>query len=98
MFIFGYFFIAISKILSLIINGYIFLIIVDTVLSWIRINNYNEYTRFITKIVEPYLNVIRHYIPRFSTVDFSPLIAIFILYFTDEFIVNVFREIGEKLI
>ena len=98
MFIFGYFFIALAKILTFAVNIYIFLIIVDTILSWLRMNNFNEYTRFISNIVEPYLVVIRRYIPRFSTLDLSPLIGILILYFVDEFVVNVFREIGKMLI
>ena len=94
MFIFGHLFITVSKILSIAINIYMFLLIVDTVLSWLRLNNYNEYSRFVGNIVEPYLNTIRHIIPRFSSLDFSPLIGILILYFIDEFVINVIREIG----
>lgn len=94
MFIFGHLFIAVSKILTITINLYIFLIIADTVLSWLRLNNYNEYSRFMGNIVGPYLNTIRHFIPRFSSIDLTPLIGILILYFTDEFLVNVIREIG----
>lgn len=94
MFIFGYFFIAVAKILGFAINIYIFLIIADTVLTWLRLNNYNEYSRFLGNIVGSYLNTIRHFVPRFSTIDLTPLIGILILYFIDEFIVNVIREIG----
>ncbi|MFP4546790.1 MAG: YggT family protein [Fidelibacterota bacterium] len=94
MFIFGYFFIALAKLLTFLINIYIFLIIIDTVLAWLRMNNYNEYTRFISSFVEPYLMIIRGIIPQFSTIDLSPLIGILILYFTDEFFVNVIHEFG----
>ena len=70
------------------------MIIADTVLSWFRLNNYNEYSRFVGNIVEPYLNTVRHFIPRFSSLDLTPLIGILILYFTDMFVINVIREIG----
>ena len=95
MFIFGHFFIAVAKILTIAINIYIFMIIADTVLSWLRLNNFNEYARFVGNIVEPYLNTIRHFIPRFSSIDLTPLIGILILYFTDMFVVSVIREIGK---
>lgn len=98
MFIFGYLFIALAKILAFVLNLYIFIIIVDTVLSWIRINNYNEYTRIISNLVEPYLSIIRNFVPRVTGIDFSPLIGILILYFFDEFVINVIRRIGESLI
>lgn len=98
MFIFGYFFIALAKIVGLVFNLYIFLIIVDTVLTWLKINNYSEHTRMISRLVDPYLSIIRSIIPPFSGMDFSPLIGILIIYFLDEFIINVIRTIGEALI
>lgn len=98
MFIFGYFFLALAKTFGFIINIYILLIIADTVLSWLRMNNYNEYTRIVSNLAEPYLSIISKVIPRFSTLDFTPLIGIIILYFTNEFIINIFKRIGEILI
>ncbi len=95
MFIFGYLFLAVAKILHIVINLYIFLIIVDTILSWLNLNNYNEYARFISRLVEPYLSIFRNLIPRFSALDLTPLFGILALYFIDEFFVNVIREMGQ---
>ncbi|MBN2281325.1 MAG: YggT family protein [Candidatus Marinimicrobia bacterium] len=94
MFIIGYLFVSVAKILSLVINIYIILIIIDSILSWLKINNYNEYSRFVGHLVDPYLNTLRQLIPRFSTVDLTPFFGILILYFTDEFLVNIIKEIG----
>ncbi len=98
MFIFGYLFIAFAKLIGFMINSYIILIIVDTILSWVNYSNYNNITRFISSSVEPVLINIKKIIPPFSSIDLSPMIAILILYFIDEFLVNVIYRFGEILI
>jgi len=97
MFIIGYLLMAIAKILSLVINAYILIIIIDAVLSWVSHHNPNDFTRLIDSLVNPFLGQIRKQIPRFS-IDISPIIAILILLFLKDFVVNVIQRLGEMMI
>ena len=87
MFILGYLLIAIGKVLSFVINLYVVLIILDSVLSWIPIARDYRITEVISSLVNPVLNPIRNLIPHIS-VDISPIIAIAVLYFLDSFVVS----------
>ncbi len=97
MFIFGYLFIAIAKILSFAINLYIFVIIVNAMISWFSLSKKHEIITLINSMVEPVLEQIRKHLPAFSF-DISPIIAILVLYFLDEFVVNVLKRLGQTLL
>ncbi|RKY57091.1 MAG: YggT family protein [Candidatus Neomarinimicrobiota bacterium] len=97
MFIIGYLLIAIGKVLSIAINLYVVLIILDAVLSWIP--NVRDYriTEVISSLVNPVLNPIRKLIPQIG-VDISAIIAIVVLYFLDNYIVSAIYHMGQRLL
>jgi|TARA_B100000586_G_scaffold84941_1_gene60214 YggT family protein len=72
-----------------VINFYIWILIINAVLSWLvafsilNIQNRFVYTilEFSYKITAPPLNIIRRYLPNFGSIDISPVILIFLLYF-----------------
>jgi YggT family protein len=72
-----------------IIGLYQFLVMVYVILGWLEsfniLNRYNQavYTihTFLFKIIEPVLTPIRKFIPNFGSIDISPIILFFILYF-----------------
>lgn len=97
MFIIGYLLIAIGKVLSFAINLYVVLIILDAVLSWIPTARYYRITELISFLVNPVLNPIRKLIPRIG-VDVSPIVAIAVLYFLDNFIVRAIYRMGQMLL
>lgn len=55
------------------------LIIVRVILSWVRHNPYNPGIRFIYEVTDPYLRFFRRLIPPIGMVDFSPIVALFVL-------------------
>lgn len=97
MFIIGYLLIAIGKVLSFAINLYVVLIILDAVLSWIPTARDYRITELISFLVNPVLNPIRKLIPRIG-VDVSPIVAIAVLYFLDNFIVRAIYRMGQMLL
>ena len=72
-----------------VINFYIWILIINAVLSWlVAFSVLNVQNRFVYSILEfsykitaPPLNVIRRYLPNFGSIDISPVILIFLLYF-----------------
>ncbi len=97
MFIVGYLLIATGKIMSLVINIYIFLIIVDTVIAWFNLSQRNRLLQLISSLVAPALNYLRSWLPPMQ-IDISPLLVILGLYFFNAFIVKIILRLGNILI
>ena len=80
-----------------IINIYIWLIIINAVLSWlVAFNILNTQNRFVFAVLnathqltEPALNKIRKFIPNLGSIDISPVVLILLLIF----IRNLFFEL-----
>ena len=71
------------------INFFIWILIINVVLSWLIgfgiLNAQNKFVylvyEFSYKITAPPLNIIRRYLPNFGSIDISPVLLIFLLYF-----------------
>ena len=81
-----------------VIHFYIWILIINAVLSWLvafgvlNVQNRFVYTilEFSYKITAPPLNVIRKYLPNFGSIDISPIILIFLLYFLRNLVFEFF--------
>ena len=80
-----------------IINIYIWLIIINAILSWlVAFNVLNTQNRFVFtvlnathQLIDPALNKIRRFIPNLGSIDISPVVLILLLIF----IRNLFFEL-----
>ena len=80
-----------------IINIYIWLIIINAILSWlVAFNVLNTQNRFVFTVLnathqltDPVLNKIRRFIPNLGSIDISPIVLILLLIF----IRNLFFEL-----
>ena len=80
-----------------VINIYIWLIIINVILSWlVAFNVLNTQNRFVFAILntthqltDPVLNKIRRFIPNLGSIDISPVVLILLLFF----IRNLFFEL-----
>ena len=80
-----------------VINIYIWLIIINVILSWlVSFNVLNTQNRFVFAVLnathqltDPVLNKIRRYIPNLGSIDISPVVLILLLIF----IRNLFFEL-----
>ena len=72
-----------------IINIYIWLIIINAILSWlVAFNVLNTQNRFVFAVLnathqltDPVLNKIRKFIPNLGSIDISPIVLILLLFF-----------------
>jgi YggT family protein len=67
---------AAGELIMLIINVFMFAIIIQVVLSWVNPGNYNPATALLYSITSPIMRPIQRVIPPVSGMDLSPLVAI----------------------
>ena len=89
---------SIFILLDNIITIYLWIIIINAVLSWlVAFNILNTQNRFVFavldatyKMTDPVLNRIRRFIPTFGSIDVSPVILILLLMFLRNIIFEIF--------
>ena len=99
MYIFGYFFMAIAKVLDIALLFYMWVVIARAVLSWVSPDPYNPIVRFIHNTTEPVLYRIRSYIPiSFGGIDFSPIVVFLCIIFLRTFVVQSLLRFGAAML
>lgn len=88
MFVLANFIGAIATILNVVVTILIWLIIISALISWVNPDPYNPIVQFLHRTTEPILRPIRRLIPFRSPIDFSPMIAIIILFFFRFFVIE----------
>ena len=89
---------SIFFLLDSIITIYLWIIIINAILSWlVAFNILNTQNRFIFsaldityKLTDPALSKIRRFIPTFGSIDISPVILILLLIFLRNIIFEIF--------
>ena len=80
------------------ISFFIWILIINVALSWLIgfsiLNAQNKFVylvyEFSYKITAPPLNIIRRYLPNFGSIDISPVLLIFLLYFIRNLVFEYF--------
>jgi len=99
MYIFGYFFMAVGKVLDFVLIFYMWIVIARAVLSWVSPDPYNPIVRFIHNTTEPVLYRIRSRIPvSFGGIDFSPIAVLLAVIFLRNFVVNTLMRFGAAML
>ena len=89
---------SIFILLDNVISIYIWIIIINAILSWlVAFNILNTQNRFVFsvldvthKLTDPALNKLRRFIPMFGSIDISPIILILLLMFLRNLMFEVF--------
>lgn len=71
---------ALSRVIDLIFTLYSFAIIARSLLPWFRVDPYHPAVQFLIRITEPLLAPIRRSIPSIGGLDFSPMVALLIVW------------------
>ena len=89
---------SIFILLDSIITIYIWIVIINAILSWLVASNIlNTQNRFVFsvldttyKLTDPALNKIRRFLPTFGSVDLSPVVLILFLMFIRNLVFEIF--------
>ena len=75
---------ALLRIINVVFTLYSFAIIARSFLPWLRVDPYHPVAQFLIQITEPLLAPIRRSIPIIGGLDFSPMVALLILWFIEQ--------------
>lgn len=96
----GHFILAFSNLFSIVIQIFIFIIIVRSILSWAGPLPNNQFIYILRKITDPIFRYVHKVIP-FSIIggiDITPIIILFTLYFVDAFFSGVLNDFAADLL
>lgn len=89
---------AVASILSLLLNLYILVIVVDTLLSWVRPDPYSPIVQVLHRLTNPVYAKIRSMFPtNIKGIDFAPLILAVFLKFIDLSIVRIISRYADSM-
>jgi YggT family protein len=98
MFIFANFLIAAASILRVLLDIYMWIVIISALISWVNPDPYNPIVRFLHSVTEPVFRRIRRVIGyRLGPIDVSPMVVILGIMFVKYFIIQSLIEFAYKL-
>ncbi|MEG4289432.1 YggT family protein [Microcoleus sp. C2C3] len=85
--------------LSTFLQIYVALMIIRVLLSWFpNINWYDPPFSILSQLTDPYLNLFRSIIPPLGGIDFSPMIAFFVLQFGSQILLTLLTNLQTSLL
>ena len=86
---------ALAWILDLVLNIYMWIIVVRALISWVHPDPYNPLVRFLYNVTEPVLGWLRRKLPLvWGGIDLSPLAVILLIYFIRLFLIKTLFDLA----
>ncbi len=86
--------VAVGDVLNLLLNIYIFTILIEVILSWVSPGTYHPAVHFLYRINSPVLEPARRLIPPISGLDLSPLVVIIAIQLIKMLVVAPINDMG----
>ena len=74
------------RLVNLVFTLYSFAIIARVLLTWFPVNPYHPAVRFLFQVTEPVLAPLRRYIPPVAGLDFTPMVALLLLWVVEQLV------------
>ena len=89
---------AVAVILSMLINLYVWVIVIAALVSWVRPDPYNPIVQVLNRLTQPLYARLRSIIPTaINGIDFAPLIVAVLLKFIDLSLVQILLNYAKTL-
>lgn len=88
---------AIAELIALMVNVFLFSIIIQAILSWVNPGTYNPVSSLLHQLTAPVLDPFRKIIPPVSGMDLSPLAAIIGIYLLKLLLVQPLLDWGKNM-
>ena len=93
----GLIILTVAHLLKTILYIYLFIIIVQVIISWINPDAYNPITMIMYQLSKPILRPVRRSIPSAGGFDFSPLIILVIINLLMILLISPLMDVGHRL-
>ena len=97
MFVVGNFIDGVATVLNIVLNIYLFIIIIRALISWVSPDPYNPVVQILHRITEPVLAPIRYRMPDMGGIDISPILVILAIFFLQSFLVTSLHDIARVM-
>lgn len=98
MAVIGNFIGAMAQVLHVVLQLYMWIIIIRALLSWVNPDPYNPIVQFLYSITEPVLARVRNMLPMSGMgMDFSPIIVMLAIIFLQGFLVQSLMDLSHQL-
>jgi YggT family protein len=95
MFVFANFINAIAGVLDIVLEIYMYIIIISALISWVNPDPYNPIVRFLYSVTEPVFSAVRRVLPIPAVgIDFSPIIVLLMILFLRQFLIRTLQQIA----
>ncbi|MEJ2141157.1 MAG: YggT family protein [Gammaproteobacteria bacterium] len=88
---------AIAELIALMVNVFLFAIIIQAIISWVNPGTYNPVSSLLHQLTDPVLDPFRKIIPPVSGMDLSPLAAIIGIYLLKLLLVQPLLDWGKNM-
>jgi YggT family protein len=89
---------AIAGVLEIVIEIYMYIVIIAALISWVNPDPYNPIVRFLYSVTEPVFSAVRRVLPfRSLRIDISPIIVLVIAKFLQIFLQKTLMSIAASI-
>ncbi|NDV21819.1 YggT family protein [Desulfovibrio sp. JC022] len=80
-----YVILAVAKVLSLVLNLYMWVVIISALITWVNPDPYNPIVKFLRSVTEPVFAKVRQYLPfvNIGGFDLSPIVVLLAIQMID---------------
>ena len=97
MFVVGNFIDGVATVLNIVLNIYMFVIIIRAVISWVSPDPYNPIVQILYRLTEPVLAPIRYRMPDMGGLDISPIVVMLAIILLQSFLVASLHDIARVM-
>jgi YggT family protein len=98
MFVIGDVLVGVGQVMNMLLEIYMWVVIVRAILSWVHPDPYNPIVRAVCSVVDPVTYRLSRMLPtRVGMVDISPIILIVIIYLMKLVVVRIIIDTGIRL-
>ena len=97
MIVLGNLVMALAQVLHILLNVYMWIVIIRAIISWVSPDPYNPIVSLLHRVTEPVLGYARRIIPSLGGIDLSPILVLVLIVFLDQFLVQTISEFGLRL-
>ncbi|GJM45414.1 MAG: YggT family protein [Gemmatimonadota bacterium] len=98
MFVLGNALMAVTQLIGMIAQIYVFILIGRVIVSWVGGDPMNPLVRFLLVVTDPFLDRIRRFVPPIAGLDFSILIALLLVQIVVQgFLVSTLADFARNL-